>query len=160
MPEQWTALAGFLVFCYAAAASAAFSRPGPWYWSLEKPPWNPPDWLFGPVWMVLYGMIAASGWLVWREAGLAGAAGPLVLFVVQILLNAAWSPAFFTLKRIDVALAVLTLLWLAVAATLLAFWPIHTVAGWLLVPYLAWVSFAWALNFAIWRRNGAAAAAR
>jgi benzodiazapine receptor len=149
-------LAGFVAVNLAAAMSGHFFRPGEWYERLAKPWWRPPNWLFPPAWAVLYLTIAVSGWLVWREAGFAGAALPLAIYAVQLVLNATWSGVFFGLRRIDLALANLVLLWLSIAATIAAFHPVHAGADWLLVPYLAWVTFAGALNLAILRLNPSA----
>ncbi|SEQ25542.1 TspO/MBR family protein [Lentzea albida] len=119
---------------------------GSTYMALEQPSWAPPAWLFGPVWTTLYVMIAVSGWLAWR----AGATRrELALFGGQLVLNALWTPLFFGLGWFWVAFAEIVVLWLAVAAVLVAFWRRSTVAGVLLVPYLAWVSFAGALNLSI-----------
>jgi tryptophan-rich sensory protein len=148
-------LAGFIAVNLAAAMTGRFFRPGEWYERLAKPWWRPPNWLFPPAWAVLYLTIAVSGWLVWREAGFAGAAVPLAVYAVQLVVNAAWSAVFFGLRRIDLAFANLVLLWLSIAATIAAFHPVHAGAAWLLVPYLAWVTFAGALNFAILRLNPA-----
>lgn len=147
------ALAGWLLLCFAAAALGSQFSPGDWYASLRKPPWNPPDWLFGPVWTALYTMMAVAAWLVWRQGGWNKQRKPLLLFLAQLVLNAAWTPLFFGLRRPDVAFAAIALLWLAIAATLLAFRPVSRAAAWLLAPYLAWVSFAAALNFTLWRLN-------
>lgn len=146
-------LLGFLAAVVAVASTGAIFRPDAWYRSLRKPRWCPPDWLFGPAWTLLYAMIAVSGWLVWHEAGFAGAAGALGIYAVQLILNAAWSAIFFGLRRMDLALAELALLWLAILATIVAFASHHALAAWLLVPYLAWVSFAGALNAALLRAN-------
>lgn len=128
--------------------------PGEWYAGLAKPAWNPPNWLFGPVWTVLYILMAVAAWLVWRRQGLAGAALPLLVFVVQLVLNAMWSWLFFGLQRPGVALAEILVLWVAILVTILLFFRVRSVAGILLIPYLLWVSFAAVLNFTIWRLNG------
>ena len=150
------ALVLFFVACFGAAAIGAQFEPGAWYAGLEKPPWNPPSWLFGPVWTVLYALMAVAGWLVWKaeDAGAAGArrAG-LVAFAVQLVLNAAWSWLFFGLHRPGAAFAEIMALWLAIAATLLLFRRVRPLAAALLLPYLAWVTFAAALNFTLWRLN-------
>ncbi|MDW6023362.1 TspO/MBR family protein [Mesorhizobium sp. BAC0120] len=145
---------------FGAAATGVIFRPGDWYKRLDKPPWQPPDWLFAPVWTALYLMIALSGWLVWRDSGLAGAAVPLGIYALQLLLNAAWTPIFFGLQRPGLALVEIVLLWASILATIALFHPQSATAAWLLVPYLAWVSFASALNFSIWWRNRLSVAAR
>lgn len=150
-------LASFVAACFLVALTGAFFRPGEWYEGLNKPSWQPPNWLFAPVWTVLYVMIAVSGWLVWRKAGFAGAGLPLAVYAVQLILNAAWSPIFFGLRRPDLAFIEIILLWASVVATLALFHPIQAVATLLLAPYLAWVSFAAVLNFVVWRLNSTAA---
>lgn len=150
------ALLGFIAAVAAVASTGAFFPPDSWYQSLRKPRWCPPNWLFGPAWTVLYLMIAVSGWLVWRKAGLAGAAGAFAIYALQLLLNGAWSGIFFGLRRMDLALAELALLWLAILATIVAFAAHDALAAWLLVPYLAWVTFAGALNAALLRANAPA----
>ncbi len=102
-------------------------------------------------------MIAVSGWLVWQRAGFAGAALPLAVYAVQLALNAAWTPLFFGLHRPDLGFLDIVLVWLSIVATSALFYPIHAGAALLLIPYLAWVTFAAALNFAVWRLNRAAA---
>jgi benzodiazapine receptor len=150
----------FIAASFAAASTGAIFRPGEWYKQLDKPRWRPPDWLFAPVWALLYLLIAASGWLVWREAGFSGAALPLSVYALQLLLNAAWTPIFFGLHRPGLALMEISILWGSIVATIVMFRPVSAAAALLLVPYLAWVSFASALNFAIWRRNRATTAAK
>lgn len=138
---------------FGAAATGAIFRPGEWYKQLDKPRWRPPDWIFAPVWSALYVTIALSGWLVWREAGISGALLPLGVYALQLLLNAAWTPIFFGLHRPGLALVEIVLLWASILATIVLFYPISSAASWLLIPYLAWVSFASGLNFSIWMRN-------
>lgn len=152
-------LLGFVAACVAVASSGAVFRPGDWYERLRKPWWRPPNWLFAPAWTVLYMMIAVSGWLVWRKAGFAGAALPLALYGVQLLLNAAWSGFFFGLRRMELALVDVALLWLSILGLIVLFSPINGTAALLLVPYLAWVSFAAFLNWTMWRLNPQAATA-
>jgi benzodiazapine receptor len=105
------------------------------------------------VWTVLYFTIAVSGWLVWREVGFATAAVPLTVYAEQLVLNAAWTPIFFGLHRPDIGLLDIVLVWFSIVATIALFYPINAGAALLLLPYLAWVTFAAALNFAIWRLN-------
>jgi tryptophan-rich sensory protein len=153
-------LLGFVGACALAASTGAVFRPGIWYQHLAKPPWRPSNSVFAPVWAVLYLSIAVSGWLVWRTSGFAGAALPLVIYGIQLILNAAWPPIFFGLHRIGLAFVELVLLWLAIIATIAVFFPVQPAAALLLLPYLAWVSFAGALNFAVWRLNRASTRSR
>jgi len=146
-------LGGWLVATFTASALGAYFMPGAWYATLKTPSWNPPGWIFGPVWSALYTMMAVAAWLVWQRGGFARQRWPLTLFFVQLLLNAAWTPLFFGLHRLGLAFAEILLLWLAIAATLAAFRAVNRTAGWLLAPYLAWVSFASVLNFTLWRLN-------
>jgi len=143
-------LVGWLVLCFGAAAVGARFRPGAWHAGLRKPSWTPPNWLFAPVWTLLYAMMAVAAWLAWQGVGLSWESG---LFLVQLVLNAAWTWLFFGLKRPALALADILALWLAIAATLVTFWQLRPLAGLLLAPYLAWVTFAAALNAALWRLN-------
>jgi translocator protein len=153
MKSSFLALAGFIALCSLAAAMGALFRPGEWYEELAKPSWRPPNWLFAPVWTLLYLTIAVSGWLVWREVGLAGGALALSIYLVQLLLNASWTPLFFGLHRPDLAFLDIALLWLTISATMAVFYPLSASAAWLLLPYLLWITFAAALNFSIWRLN-------
>jgi len=146
-------LIGWLLLCFAPAAIGALFMPGQWYDALNKPAWNPPGWIFGPVWTVLYIMMAVAAWLVWQCGGFAAQRRALGLFLTQLVLNALWTPLFFGLRQPGLAFAEIILLWLAILATLLAFRPVSRAATWLLAPYLAWVSFAAVLNATIWRLN-------
>lgn len=152
-PRAGLALAGFALACFAAAATGAAFPPGDWYAGLAKPSWTPPDALFAPVWTALYAAMAVAAWLVWREAGLRGARLALGLFGVQLVLNAAWSWLFFGLHRMGWALADLLLLKLAILATIVAFFVHRPLAGLLLMPYWAWVTFATWLNLSLLRLN-------
>lgn len=134
----------------ASARAAAF------YGQLSQPVWAPPAWLFGPVWSVLYLLMAVAAWLVWRQHRFSGARTALGLFVIQLFANALWTWLFFGMHLGAVSLAEIAVLWLLIAATISAFWPLHRLAALLLVPYLAWVSLATALTFALWRLNPAA----
>jgi translocator protein len=152
----WLALAGFLAASFAVATvGGMFTSAGmpEWYMGLEKPAFNPPSWVFGPVWTVLYILMAVAAWRVWRVAGFRGATTALVLYFVQLALNLAWSGIFFALRSPGWALVEIVVLWLAILATTILFFRHDRVAGWLLVPYLLWVSFASLLNGAIVRLN-------
>jgi len=145
----------FFAASFLAALTGAWFRPGDWYERLKKPSWRPPNRIFAPVWTVLYLMIATAGWLVWREAGFANAGVPMAVYALQLFLNAAWTPLFFGLHRPDLGFVGIVLLWLSIIATILVFYPINLGAALLLLPYLAWVTLAAALNFAVWRLNSA-----
>lgn len=146
-------LVGWLLLCFAAAALGGLFPPDEWYAQLAKPAWNPPNWIFGPVWTALYTMMAVAAWLVWRKNGFRAQIRPLGLFLLQLMLNAAWSPFFFGLKSPALAFVIIVLLWLAILATTYTFWRTHRVSCALMLPYLAWVTFAAALNFALWQLN-------
>lgn len=154
--KQGVGLLVLLGVCLAAGGLGAVATTPEidgWYQTLSKPAWNPPAAVFGPVWTTLYVLMAVAAWLVWKPNGLRAAAAPLSLFALQLLLNVAWSWIFFALHQPGWAFGELLLLWLAIAATTEAFLRRSRIAGWLMTPYLAWVSFAGALNFAIWRLN-------
>jgi len=151
--RQTLALVGWLALCFAASGTAVFVSTGSWFTALNKPAWNPPGSVFGPVWSLLYAMMAVAAWLVWREGGWKAQRRALGLFLLQWLFNALWTPLFFGLHRPGLAFAEIVALWLALAVTLIAFSRVRKAAGLLLMPYLAWVSFAAVLNFAIWRLN-------
>ncbi|WP_242110528.1 TspO/MBR family protein [Luteimonas aquatica] len=148
-------LLAWLATAYAAAAVGATAsvRAAAFYGQLARPDWAPPAWLFGPVWTVLYTLMGIAAWLVWRVRGFAGARAALVLFLVQLALNAAWSWLFFAWRRGAIAFADIVVLWIMIAATLAGFWRVRPLAGALLLPYLLWVSFAAVLNYAVWRLN-------
>lgn len=151
--HQIAVLALCVGLCFAAAAVGAWfttpSIPG-WYADLDKPSWTPPNWVFGPVWSVLYLLMSLSVWLTWRASGFKAAAIPLLLFGIQLALNVAWSILFFGLQSPGAALIEIVFLWGAILATILAFRRHSAWAAWMMLPYLAWVSFAAVLNLAIW----------
>ena len=147
------AVVGFVIFMAAVMAAATIGSsflPGEWYQALAKPAWTPPNWLFAPVWTVLYVMIGFAGWLVWRAEG---ASPAVAIWIVQLGLNAAWSWVMFGLHNIGAALGVIAVLWLAILLFIVTARRTSGTAAALFVPYLAWVSFAAALNFEIWRLN-------
>lgn len=143
-----------LVLTFSAAYIGSRFPVDEWYAALSKPAWNPPNWLFGPVWSVLYLFMAIAAWNVWRKESLAGAALPLGLFVLQLVLNATWSYVFFGRHEVGLAFIEILALWGAILWTLIEFWRISPMSGILLVPYLIWVTFAAVLNFTIWQLNG------
>lgn len=149
-PSELLALGLFVGLNLLAALSGATFRPDDWYRRLVKPTWQPSDRLFGPVWSVLYLANAIAGWLVWQKAGLGL---PILVYLVSLALNAGWSVLFFGLRSIGGALAWILLLWLSILLQILLFWPVSEPAAILLLPYLAWVTFATALNAKLWRLN-------
>jgi tryptophan-rich sensory protein len=156
LPRQLAALLVLLAACFGTAAvGAALTAHSvrDWYPNLRVPAWAPPNAVFGPVWTVLYALMALAAWLVWRGAGGPASRPALGLFAVQLGLNAAWSGLFFALRSPGAALAEIILLWCAIGATILSFRRLSALAAGLLVPYLLWVTFAAALNGAIWWMN-------
>jgi len=146
----------FLVICFGvsvAGGAATASSVGTWYQALQKPPFNPPDWLFAPVWTVLYVMMAVAGWRVWRKHGLRGARAAMALFGIQLALNLAWSFVFFGYRLIGAALIEIVVLLVAIVLTTILLWRRDRFAGVLFIPYAGWVAFATALNFALWQLN-------
>lgn len=125
-----------------------------WYDSLKKPPFSPPNWIFGPVWTILYTLMGISAYLVWRQGiNDSQIKTALIIFGVQLFLNALWSPIFFGFKAMFAALIVIIIMWIAILLTILTFFKISTVAAVLLIPYILWVSFATILNFSLWMLN-------
>jgi len=148
--------AAFLALCLAASAvggAATASSVGTWYQSLAKPWFNPPNWIFAPVWTALYFMMAIAAWRLWRRDGLAGARAAMTLFALQLVLNMVWSIVFFGLRSVGAALVEIVVLLLAILATTLVFWQRDRVAGMLFIPYAGWVAFAAVLNAALWQLN-------
>ena len=143
-------LAVWIVLSFCAALTGAFFPPDEWYAALQKPMWNPPAWIFGPVWTALYLMMAVAAWMVWRRHGWHRA---IMIYLLQLLLNAAWTPVFFGLREPGWAFAVIIALWFAIWLTMRAFSHLNRTAAWLLAPYAAWVTFAAVLNFTLWRLN-------
>jgi tryptophan-rich sensory protein len=150
------ALAGFLALTYLVAATSTIftvSAIPTWYAALAKPPFNPPNAIFGPVWTLLYTLMAIAAWFIWRLPPSPLRRDALILFAVQLTLNFLWSFIFFGSHRIGLALAEIALLWLTILVTTIAFFRLNPPAGWLFVPYLAWVTFAAILNAALYRLN-------
>jgi tryptophan-rich sensory protein len=162
-PQSALTLVGWVALCLAAGGLGSLvttPKIPTWYASLAKPSWNPPNWVFGPVWTMLYVLMGIAAWLVWsawaqRATYAAGtyARTGLWWFGVQLVLNVAWSFLFFQWERPDAAFADVLLLWIAIVATIVSFHRAKWFAAWLLIPYLVWVTLAVCLNFAIWRLN-------
>ena len=153
---RWIGLVFFIAVCLAAGGLGAIATTPEidgWYKTLAKPAWNPPSYVFGPVWTCLFIMMAVAAWLVWRPDGMKGAPIPLTLFAIQLVLNVAWSWIFFGMHQTGLAFAEIVVLWLMILMTSVTFFKSSKIAGCLMLPYLAWVSFASLLNFTIWRLN-------
>lgn len=151
-------LAGLLgwlgvAFTAAAVGAVASAEARPFYHQLVLPEWAPPGWVFGPVWSVLYALMGIAAWLVWRWRGFASAPIALGLFLFQLTFNTLWSWLFFAWRQGGLAFADAFILWLFVLATMIAIWQVRVLAGALLVPYMAWVTYAVALSYSVWRRN-------
>jgi benzodiazapine receptor len=154
--KDWIALIAWIFLClFAGGLGSWFSRDGltNWYPALRKPDLNPPTWVFAPVWTIFYIVMGTAAWMVWSGAPFSLTRAALMLFVLQLALNFFWSILFFTWRRPDAAFIDLLLMWFAIAATIVAFATLRPLASILLVPYLAWVSFAGYLNGGIWRLN-------
>ncbi len=146
----WQVLVVFVLLTFLASLTGGLFGPGAWYAGLAKPSWNPPNWVFAPVWTILYIMIAVSGTLAWQAGASARVIG---LWGAQMALNALWTVLFFALQRPGWALIEIAFMWSAIALYARAVWPIERRSTWLMLPYLAWVSFAAALNAALWWLN-------
>lgn len=154
--KQALGLAGWLGITFVAAAVGTIASVDAqtFYQQLTQPSWAPPGWLFGPVWTILYILMAVAAWLVWRERGFTGSARTaLGFYLIQLVFNALWSWVFFAWHQGGYAFSIIMVLWVLIFATLRQFWRIKPLAGLLLIPYLAWVSFAAFLNFTVWHLN-------
>lgn len=130
-----------------------FSAIPTWYSYLDKPSFSPPNWIFGPVWTLLYTLMGVAAWLIWRQRKSTGTQQALWLYVSHLVVNSLWSIIFFGWQRPDIAFMVIIILWTMIASMMILFARISRSAAWLLLPYLAWVSFATVLNYAIWQLN-------
>jgi len=153
--QQILGLLGWLGLCFAASSVGAIAsiQAQSFYGQLSQPLWAPPGWVFGPVWSVLYAMMAIAAWLVWRGGGFSGNRKALGFFFAQLLVNSLWSWLFFAWRLGALALVDILILWLLIVATIVYFWRSNVLAGALLIPYLLWVSFASGLNYSVWQLN-------
>jgi len=141
-----------LLSMFAGLIGSRF-MPGEWYATLDKPTWNPPSYVFAPVWTTLYILMGVAAWLVWRKVGFTGAPVPLTIFIIQLALNALWSYLFFGIHQPGLAFLDIVVLWMLILVTIIGFWRVSALAGSLLLPYLLWVGFASVLNLQLWRLN-------
>ncbi len=149
-------LLAFVILCLAVSGiggAITATSVGTWYQGLQKPPFNPPDWVFAPVWTTLYILMGIAAWRTWRLARSVARRKALMVFALQLGLNLAWSFLFFGLQRIDLALVEIAILLLAIIANTMMFWRIDRLAGVLFVPYIAWVAYATILNASLWLLN-------
>ncbi|MEO8384902.1 MAG: TspO/MBR family protein [Betaproteobacteria bacterium] len=154
-PGRWPALFGWVGLCLVVGiVIGIFFQPGAWYAALEKPSFNPPAWVFAPVWTALYAAMGVAAWRIWRLPASIERYQALRQFCVQLAFNAAWPPMFFGAQSLAGGLVVIILLLFAVAAAIQRFHPLDKTAAWLLAPYLAWASFATLLNVALLALNG------
>lgn len=154
--RRWVPLLAWLAVCYGVSAVGGLVTTHAvetWYQGLAKPAVNPPDWVFGPVWTVLYGLMAVAAWLVWIAPDSVTRRRGIVWFCTQLAANLMWSFVFFGAKRLELGVVDIALLWGLIVATMVPFFKVSRAAGWLMVPYLAWVTFAGYLNWAVWTMN-------
>ena len=154
--QDAVALVVFLVLCLAVSGiggGITATSVGTWYQTLQKPPFNPPDWVFAPVWTILYILMAIAGWRVWRRTRFEAGGKALTVFAVQLGLNLLWSYLFFGLQQIGLALIEIIILLLAITVNTALFWRIDRLAGALFVPYVLWVTYATVLNGSLWLLN-------
>ena len=153
--RQILGLAAWMLVSFTAASIGAVASitAADFYEDLTRPNWAPPGWLFAPVWSVLYVLMGLAAWLVWRSHGFKAGRTGLVLFISQLAANALWTWLFFAWRQGAAAFVEILILWALIVATAVSFWRLNTLAGVLLLPYLAWVTFAGALTFSVWRLN-------
>jgi translocator protein len=151
--DRSLAIKGFLgffsvsLFFYAAAGLITYPVIGGWFAKLQKPSWSPPNELFGPVWGVLFLLMAIAGWVIWKQIGIKDGQKPLGLFLLQMVLNLSWSVTFFRFNSLEFAVPLIVLLWLTVGTNVIVFFRIRRLAGLLLLPYLSWITFATVLTY-------------
>ncbi|HUQ97638.1 MAG TPA: TspO/MBR family protein [Chitinophagaceae bacterium] len=156
MKKGFRLLISVLIPVFVGLLSGFFTASGVkgWFQTITKPGWNPPNWVFAPVWTTLYILMGIALYLIWqRQTNATQKKQAIIFWIVQLILNAAWSFLFFQQHAIGLALIEIILLWIAIFITILLFARINKTAAWLLVPYISWVSFASLLTYAIWRLN-------
>jgi len=153
--NKFTKFISAVGICFVAAgvgSIATFSQIPTWYTTIVKPTWNPPNWLFGPVWTLLYLLMAISLFLLWTNKNKFKTSA-VNIFYIQLVLNVAWSWIFFGWHRLDIALIEIVVLWVAIIKTIIYSYKVNKTAGLVLIPYVIWVSFAGFLNYTIWMLN-------
>lgn len=142
-----------IIIAFIPSMIGVFYRPGAWYLEIAKPEWNPPGWIFGPVWTMLYLSMAVAAWLVWQQREKIEIKIPLIIYSIHLILNALWSWIFFGIHNLPLSVIEILLLWASIVGTIILFYKIRKLAGLILIPYLLWVSFASYLNYTIWVLN-------
>jgi tryptophan-rich sensory protein len=146
--DRWLGLVVWIIVAFIPSLTAVFVETGPWYDALNRPAWTPPSWVFGPVWTLLYLLMGIAAWRVWATHGFSDSRArfALMLFLVHLILNAAWTWLFFGLHRLTVAAVEIVILWSMIAVLVILFWKRDRIAGFLLLPYLLWVTYAVTLS--------------
>lgn len=153
---SWPQLILFIIICEAVGIAGSFftvKAIPTWYEKLRQPSFRPPNWLFGPVWTLLYALMGISAYLVYQNRQLPLAKVGLIFFLIQLALNAIWTPLFFGAKKLDWAFFEIAFMWVFIVLSVVYFFVIVPLAGWLMLPYIVWVSFASLLNYSIWQLN-------
>ena len=150
---KYYSLAMSLLICFIPSFIGVYFRPGDWYMEIIKPSWTPPGWIFGPVWTMLYICMGIALWMVWESRDKTNIKLPLIVFSIQLILNAMWSCIFFGLQNLFVSVIEIYCLLAMIMLSIILFYRIRKIAGLILIPYLLWVSFASILNFTIWSLN-------
>jgi tryptophan-rich sensory protein len=147
---DWSVFIIYLSACFAASATGALFPTGSWYYKLLKPWWTPPNWMFPIAWAIFYLLLAISGS---RVASMPGNEYAVGFWSLHIALNTLWTPVFFGAHRLKAGMIIITLLWLSAAGTIYTSFKVDYFSGLIILPYILWVSYAAALNFALWRMN-------
>jgi translocator protein len=153
---NWLKLVISILLCQSAGIIGSFfTRESitTWYAGLIKPQFNPPNWVFAPVWMILYLIIGISFYLIWNKSNDKNIFIPVILFIIQLVLNSAWTIIFFGLKSPLLAFFEILILWILIILCIFKFYPVSVTASFLLIPYLIWVTYAAVLNYSLWKLN-------
>jgi benzodiazapine receptor len=143
----------FLFIAFLPGIIASQFSPGQWYMALHRPSWTPPGWIFAPVWTILYFMIGLAGYWAWNNSDPGNRKIPFSVFALQLILNATWSFVFFGLNSLPLSVVNITALWSLILANMVIFYRLSSIAGYLLIPYFLWSTFAAVVNWSIWRLN-------
>ena len=151
--KRYLSVIVWILISFLPAIVGGFFKPGNWYLEIIKPEWTPPGWIFGPVWFFLYFCMGIAAFLIWESKKNKQIKLPIIVFILQLLLNALWSWIFFGLHNLGLSVFEIIVLWVMIGATIILFYRVNKIAGLILIPYLLWVSFATILNYNIWILN-------